>query len=79
MCPENHIKRGTKRGTQTGFRAIETERDMMKMTNKHQQVSDPWVSITCTYRLANSNECFGTSNKVVPTKTDERALGAGAK
>ena len=31
-------------------------------------------------KLAVSNECFATSNKVVRTKTDERALAAvGAK
>jgi len=28
-------------------------------------------------KLAVCNECFATSNKVVRTKTDERALAAG--
>ena len=49
----------------------------MKMTNKHQQVGDPDDFDGGIYVLAVSNECFATSNKVVRTKTDERALAAG--
>ena len=49
------------------------------MTNKHQQVGDP-DDFDGTYGLAVSNECFATSNKVVRTKPDERALASrGAK
>ena len=45
------------------------------MTN--EQVGDPDDFDGGTYGLAVSNECFATSNKVVRTKTDERALAAG--
>ena len=47
------------------------------MTNKHKQVADPDDFDGGTYGLALSNECFATSNKVVRTKTNERALAAG--
>jgi hypothetical protein len=49
----------------------------MKMTNKHKQVGDPDRFDEGTYRLAVCNECFAISNKVVRTRTDERALAAG--
>jgi len=43
LCPENHIKRGTKRGTKEnpniGCRTIETKRSRMKTTNKHKDKS----------------------------------------
>jgi hypothetical protein len=48
----------------------------MKMTNKDTQVGDPGDD-EGTCRLAVCNECFPISNKVVRTKTDERALAAG--
>ena len=47
------------------------------MTNKDTQLGDPDGFDEGTYRLAVCNECFATSNKVVHTKTDERALAAG--
>ena len=47
------------------------------MTNKNKQVGNPDDFDGGTYGLAISNECFATSNKVVRTKTDERALAAG--
>ena len=47
------------------------------MTNKDKQVGNPDDFDGGTYGLAVSNECFSTSNKVVRTKTDERALAAG--
>jgi hypothetical protein len=47
----------------------------MKMTN--EQVGDPDDFDDGTCGLAVSNECFATSNKVVRTNTDERALAAG--
>ena len=47
------------------------------MTNKRKQVGDPDDFDEGTYRLAVSNECFETSNKVVRAKTDDRALAAG--
>ncbi len=48
------------------------------MTNKDTQVGDPdgFDEVTC--RLAVCNECFPISNKVVRTKTDERASAAGS-
>jgi hypothetical protein len=49
----------------------------MKKTNKHKQVVDPDGDDEGTCRLAVCNECFAISNKVVRTKTDERALAAG--
>jgi hypothetical protein len=49
----------------------------MKMTNKDRQVADPNGFDEGTCRLAVCNECFLISNKVVRTKTDERALAAG--
>jgi hypothetical protein len=49
----------------------------MKMTNKDKQVGNPDDFDGGTYGLAVSNECFATSKKLVPTKTDERALAAG--
>ena len=45
------------------------------MTN--EQFGNPDDFDGGTYGLAVSNECFATSNKVVPTKTNERALAAG--
>ena len=47
------------------------------MTNKHKQVADPDGFNEGTYRLEVCNESFSTSNKVVLTKTNERALAAG--
>ena len=47
------------------------------MTNKDKQVGNPDDFDGGTYGLALSNECFATSNKVVRTKTNERALAAG--
>jgi len=48
------------------------------MTN--EQVGDPDDFDGGTCGLAVSNECFATSNKVVRTKPDERALASrGAK
>ena len=49
----------------------------MKITNKDAQVGDPDGFDESTCRLAVCNECFATSNKVVRTKTYERALAAG--
>jgi hypothetical protein len=50
------------------------------MTNKEKEVGDPNDLDGDTYRLAVSNECFATSNKVVRTNTDQRALASrGAK
>jgi hypothetical protein len=48
----------------------------MKKT-QHKEVADPDGFDEGTYRLALFNECFATSNKVVLTKTNERALAAG--
>ena len=45
------------------------------MTN--EQVGDPDDFDGGPYGLAVSNECFATSNKVVRTTIDERALAAG--
>jgi hypothetical protein len=56
---------------------METMRNRMKMTNKLKHVGDPDDFDEGTYRLAVSNEYFAASNKVVRTKTDERALAAG--
>ncbi len=47
------------------------------MTNKDTQAGDPDGDYKGTCRLAVCNECFAISNKVVRTKTDERALAAG--
>jgi hypothetical protein len=49
----------------------------MKITNKYKKVGDPDGFHEGTYRLAVSNECFASSNKVVRTKTDEREPAAG--
>ena len=49
----------------------------MKTTNKYNQVADPDRFDQGTYGLEVCNESFATSNKVVPTKTNERALAAG--
>jgi len=49
----------------------------MKMTNKDKQVGNPDGFNDGTDRLAVCNDCFPISNKVVRTKTDERALAAG--
>ena len=46
------------------------------MTNKDKQVGNPDDFDGGTYGLAVSNECFATSNKVVRTNTDQRALAA---
>ena len=45
------------------------------MTNKQVGNLDDFAG--GTYGLAVSNECFATSNKLVRTKTDQRALAAG--
>ena len=47
------------------------------MTNKDKQVGNLDDFDGGTYGLAVCNECFATSNKVVRTRTDERALAAG--
>ena len=47
------------------------------MTNKHKQVADPDGFDEGTYRLEVYNESFATSNKVVRSKVNERALAAG--
>ena len=44
------------------------------MTNTDKQVGDTVGFDEGTYRLAICNQCFATSNKVVLTKTCERAL-----
>jgi hypothetical protein len=49
----------------------------MKITNKYKKVGDPDGFDEGTSRLVVCNECFATSNKVVRTKIDERALAAG--
>ena len=50
------------------------------MANKEKEVGDPDGFDGGIYRLAVSNECFATSNKVVRTNTDQRALASrGAK
>jgi hypothetical protein len=49
----------------------------MKRTNKDTQVGDLDRDDEHTRKLAVCNECFAISNKVVRTKTDERALAAG--
>jgi hypothetical protein len=49
----------------------------MKMTNKLKQVGDADDFDEGTYGLEVCNESFATSNKVVPTKPNERALAAG--
>jgi hypothetical protein len=49
----------------------------MKRTNKHKQVDHPDGFDEGTCRVAVCNECFAISNKVVRTKTYERALAAG--
>jgi len=48
----------------------------MKKT-QHKQVDDPDGFDEGTYRLEVCTESFSTSNKVVLTKTNERALAAG--
>ena len=58
-------------------RAKETKRNMMRMTNKHKQVADPDGFDEDTYTLEVCNESFAASNKVVRSKTNERALAAG--
>jgi len=47
------------------------------MTNKDTQVGDSDGEDDGTSRLGVCNESFAISNKVVRTKTDERALTAG--
>jgi hypothetical protein len=47
------------------------------MTNKDTQVGNPDDFDEGTCRLAVCNQCFAISNKVVRTKTNERALAAG--
>ena len=44
---------------------------------KYKHVGDPDGLDEGTYKRAVCNECFAISNKVVRTKTDERALAAG--
>jgi hypothetical protein len=59
------------------FGPKKVERNRMKMTNKDTQVGNPDDFDEGTCRLAVCNQCFAISNKVVRTKTDERALAAG--
>ena len=47
------------------------------MTNTYKHVANPASFDEGTYGLEICNESFATSNKVVPTKTNERALAAG--
>ena len=47
------------------------------MTNNDKQVRDPDGFEDGTCRRAVCNECFAISNKVVRTKTDQRAHAAG--
>ena len=47
------------------------------MTNKDRPVDDSDGDDEGTCRLAVCNECFAISNKVVRTRTNERALAAG--
>jgi len=47
------------------------------MTNIDKQVGNPDDFDGGTYGLAISNECFAISQKLVRTKTGERALAAG--
>jgi hypothetical protein len=49
----------------------------MKITNKDTQVGDLDGDDEGSCRLAVCNDGFATTNKVVRTKTDERALAAG--
>ena len=49
----------------------------MKMTNSDKQVGDPDRFDEGASRLVVCNECFPTSNKVVRTNTDQRALASG--
>jgi hypothetical protein len=49
----------------------------MKITNKYKKVGNPDGFDEGTYRLVVCNDCFATSNKVVRTTIDERALAAG--
>jgi hypothetical protein len=49
----------------------------MLITNKYKKVGDPDGFDECTSRLVVCNECFATSNKVVRTTIDERALAVG--
>ena len=44
---------------------------------KDKQAGDPDGFDEGTYGLEVCNESFATSNKVVPTKTNERKLAAG--
>ena len=71
-------KKGYKKGyTNTDFRAIETKRNRMKITNEYKRVGDPDAFNEGTYRLAICDEYFAIDKKVVRTRTDERALVAG--
>jgi hypothetical protein len=56
---------------------MKSKKSRMKMTNKHQQVTDPDGFDEGTYRLAVWNEFFATNTRRVRTKTDERAPAAG--
>ena len=47
------------------------------MTNTYKHVANPASFDEGTYGLEICNESFATSNKVVRTKTNERALAAG--
>jgi hypothetical protein len=76
-CVPKTTKKGVKKGVYEHWPlAIETKRNRMKKT-QHKQVADPDGFDEGTYRLEVCNESFSTSNKVVPTKTNERALAAG--
>ena len=47
------------------------------MTNTYKHVANPASFDEGTYGLEICNESFATSNKVVRTKTNERALAVG--
>jgi hypothetical protein len=61
MCPENHLKRGTKRGTRILALGPYKRKEQDKMTNKHKLVFDPDSFDEGTHEL----------------EVNERALAAG--
>ena len=70
--------KGVQKGVhEYGFKVHANDEKQMKRSNKLQHVGDPDDFDEGTYRLAVCNECFAISNKVVRTKTYERALAAG--
>ena len=77
-CPENRVKRGKERGVQlTLLRAIENGENRMKGSNQNKQVGVPDGFDEGTYRFAVCYECFAIADRVVHTKTHERAPVAG--